>query len=259
MKIGVFQFSNSGEVHENLDSIFRGIKEAAIQNVRLLVFQECALCGYPPIEVESRDAIDFQAMAQAMETIQDAAQAHEMYIAVGLIRKEGAAYYNSTGVISPTGQIGYYDKRALWGWDVANFIPGENSGIFEIDGLPVAFRICFDVRFPETFRDCFMAGVPLCFVSFCDVENEPNPERYDRLKAHLVTRAVENIMTVVSVDSISQYQTAPTAMFNPNGYMFKEAPLNQETLLVHDFTLPEISFGMKGRIENSRRLTGMDR
>lgn len=259
VKIGVYPFSNAGIIQDNLGHILRGIADASAQNVRLIVFQECALCGYPPLEIESLDAIDFEAMDRAVTEIQSTAEKNQIYAAVGLIRKVGTTYYNSICLISPTGQIiGYYDKRAIWGWDVANFTPGENDGIFNIDGVIVAFRICFDVRFPELFRDCFTAGVQLCFVSFCDVENEPSPVRYDLIKSHLVSRAAENIMTVVSVNSISQYQTAPTAMFNQNGLMFLEAPLNQEMLLAHNFIPPKISFGMKGRIENSKRLIGRE-
>jgi predicted amidohydrolase len=53
MKIGVYQFKGSGDIKNNLNHILNGMEKAATEQVRLTVFQECALCGYPPLEVES--------------------------------------------------------------------------------------------------------------------------------------------------------------------------------------------------------------
>ena len=53
---------------------------------------------------------------------------------------------------------------------------------------------------------------------------QENIERYNLLKGHLQTRAVENVMTVIAVNSISQYQTAPTAFFDPSVMLFVRHP-----------------------------------
>ena len=73
----------------------------------------------------------------------------------------------------------------------------------------------------------------------------------DGIKSHLLTRAVEKVMTVVSINSISDFQTAPTAVFDVNGHVIREAPRNKEHLLVYDYLRPDIGFGEKGRIEDS--------
>ena len=44
-------------IENNLASVKRGIARAANENVRLLLTQECALCGYPPVETSSLHAI----------------------------------------------------------------------------------------------------------------------------------------------------------------------------------------------------------
>lgn len=93
--------------------------------------------------------------------------------------------------------------------------------------------------------------VDVCFVSFSDTSNHNDERRYNIIKSHLLTRAVENVMTVASVNSISRFQTAPTAIFNHNGSVIKEAERNKKELLVHDYIRPSISFGIKGRIENN--------
>ena len=255
MRVGVFQFSTNRDIYENHRKIIEAIKKAGTNQVRLLVFHECAACGYPPIETPSVTDIDFQVLDTQLREIKELARDYNMYIALGTIRKDNLEYYNCIQMITPTDEeFEAYDKRALWGWDLDHFKRGKALGIYDIDGIKVGFRICFEVRFPEYFRELFQANVNLCFVSFCDVSRQASPERYNIIKSHLVTRAVENVMTIISVDSISDYQTAPTAVFNQNGIVMDEAPLNKEYLMIYDYEVPKIGFGERGRIENSHHI-----
>ncbi len=252
MKIGVFQFSSGANIETNLEAIDRAINQAAAENVHLLVFHECAACGYPPVETPNINEIDYVVLDKLFNQVCQLAKENKMYIALGTIRQESEKRYNSIRVISPEGTlIGDYDKRAQWGWDLNHFEKGTSLGIYDIDGIKVGFRICFEVRFPEYFRELFIEKAELCFVSFSDVSEQNSPERYNIIKSHLITRAVENVMTVVSVNSISNFQTAPTAVFDINGSIAFEAPQNIEYLLVYDYQKPEIGYGAKGRIENS--------
>ena len=50
MRIGLYPFPSSGDMSANLAHIRTGTALAAEQSVELLVFHECALCGYPPLE-----------------------------------------------------------------------------------------------------------------------------------------------------------------------------------------------------------------
>ncbi|HML46767.1 MAG TPA: carbon-nitrogen hydrolase family protein [Clostridia bacterium] len=251
MRIGVFQFASGADIQANADSICKAIQNAAKSGVRLLVFHECAACGYPPVETPDIDRIDYEALDALYARICRLAKECDLYVAVGMIRQENAKRYNSIRVISPEGPLGDYDKRALWGWDLDQFERGASLGLFDIDGVKVGFRMCYEVRFPEYFRELFQAKAELCFVSFNDVSDPDSPERYQIIRSNLLTRAVENVMTVVSVNSISSHQTAPTAVFDIDGHVALEAPRNEETLLVYDYLRPEIGFSAQGRIENS--------
>lgn len=259
MRIGVYQMKTSDSISVNDANITGAVEAAARQKVRLLVFPECALCGYPPVETPSVDGIDMDAVDACLSGLTKLAKQYDMVIAVGTVRKEGRCY-NSVVVIGPDGILGAYDKRALWGWDSENFEAGTSDGIFDIDGVKTAFRICYEVRFPEFFREAFRAHAELCFVCFCDVCHEKLPARYELLKAHLATRACENIMTVISVNSVSQYQTAPTAVFSEEGIVQCEAPQDIEHLLVYDYEKPaEQGFGTKGRRIWAEKLGGLAR
>jgi omega-amidase len=259
MKVGVFQFRGSDSISDNHESIKRAISKASQNKVRLLVFQECATCGYPPVETPSIEKINFEVLNSYSQEIKQLAHKYNMYIALGTIRELNSKHYNSIQLIAPNGELlGNYDKRALWGWDLDNFKQGQTLGIYQIDDIKVGFRICFEVRFPEYFRELFKENVELCFVSFCDVSNEDSIERYDMIKAHLITRAVENVMTVISVNSTSHYQTAPTAVIDINGNIVSEAPRNQEYLIVYEYKAPVMGFAQKGRLRYSLELLEKD-
>lgn len=251
MRIGVYQFASTNSIDDNLAIIKKAVYLASVSEVKLLVFHECALCGYPPIESKIEE-ITKKDIENALYKISILAKEHRMFVAVGTVRFKNNNRFNSIVVFNDNGDvIGYYDKMALWGWDNSNFIRGTNPGVFEIDDTKVGFRICYDIRFPEPFRELYKQNVDICFVSFSDTSETSLPARYDIIKSHLITRAVENVMTVVSVNSIANFQTAPTAVFDCNGSIVKEAEVNAEALLVYDYTKPEISFGVKGRIVNS--------
>ena len=61
MRIGAYQYSVTGDLSENYASIKRGIKKKEKMGVRLLVFPECAVTGYPPYCIKSSSDIDFDA------------------------------------------------------------------------------------------------------------------------------------------------------------------------------------------------------
>lgn len=250
MRIAVFQFGSNENINNNFNAIKRAVIQAYENKVRLLVFHECAICGYPPIETDI-NKINFDLLNDCIKEIEQLAKKYDMYIAVGTIRRIESKNYNSIALINPHGEIvGNYDKRALLGWDSDNFVNGNSLGVYEIDNIKIGFRICYETRFPECFRELFKAKAELCFVCFADVSDNDLIGRYEVIKSALGTRAAENVMTVVSVNSISKYQTAPTAVFNINGVMIKEAPKNEEYLLVYDYDTPEIIYEARSTIQN---------
>jgi predicted amidohydrolase len=260
LKIGAFQFAACECIESNLTAIRRGIERAGDEKVRLLLTQECALCGYPPIEVPSINAIDKGCQFEAYQEISKLANKHKMYIALGMVTFHETKPYNSIWLMHPDGKdLRPYHKRALWGWDKDNFQPGNETGIYNIDGIKVGVRICYEIRFPEYFRELFVKQVDLALVSFADVGQEEQKGRINTIQSHLVSRATENVMYVLSANSTSQHQGAPTCLIDPDGNLIRVAPLNEEYLLTAEIERTEPGFGRQGRIEYSRALTALYR
>src|SRR5512147_1063157 len=95
LKVGAFQFAACERIESNLAAIKRGIQRAANENVRLLLTQECALCGYPPVEVPAVAAIDKNCQLEAYQELSKLASVHKMYIALGMVTFDKTHIYNS--------------------------------------------------------------------------------------------------------------------------------------------------------------------
>ena len=253
MKLGLYPFPSCGDIPENLTHIARGAALAKEQDVDLLAFHECALCGYPPLETDIQ-RITPKAVAAGLDRVSALAREYAMHIAVGTVRFDGEKRFNSVMVYAPDGSLmGCYDKQGLWGWDCDHFAPGTQSGLFEIRSLKVGFRICFDVRFPEPFRQLYRFGADLCVVCFSDAAKTPDADRYGLISAHLRTRAVENVMPVAAVNTLTGYQTAPCCVIDRDGKILAETAAGTQQLLVWTFDPSTESFGAKGRRVNSDR------
>lgn len=247
MKIGAYQFAVTSDMKHNMEIIEKAVRRASEEKVKLLVFPECALTGYPPHDIENPSEIDFEQLAVFYEQIQTMAINYDIYIIVGTIIRENKKYFNSAITFSPDCENIVYHKRALWGWDKENFCVGNKSGIFEIDGIKIGVRICFEVRFPEFFRELYKEGTDLNIILFYDVSNKEDFERYELIKSHIRTRAVENVCYTLTANTIRPYQTAPTALFDRSGYVLKELEPNTEEMLIYDLNDTQLDFGEQGR------------
>ena len=155
MKVGAYQFAVTNDIKHNLKIVKKAIIESARTGIKFLAFPECALTGYPPRDIENSAAVDFDELAFVYEQLQKLADENEISIMVGTIVREDEKYYNSAIFFAPYKEKRYYHKKALWGWDKDNFSAGNRNGIFEIDGWKIGVRICFEVRFPEIFRELY--------------------------------------------------------------------------------------------------------
>ena len=251
MRIGAYQYSVTGDLLENYASIKRGIEEAEKMGVRLLVFPECAVTGYPPYCIKSSSDIDFDAADHILEMIQKLSEKHQIYLVVGTIIQDGSSYYNSAVVFQPDGQRRIYSKRALWGWDRENFSEGHDLGVVEIDSLKVGIRICFEVRFPEYFRELYQQKTDLNLILFYDISDTANADRFSMIRGHIQTRAVENVCPILTCNSCSPFQTAPTVLFDRSGRALAELENGKEGLLFGELEPGPLSFGEQGRKEIS--------
>ena len=256
MKVGAYQFRVTGDAEMNFARMKEGIKKAAGEGVRLLVFPECAVTGYPPRCISSPFAVDFDAVDRIHEELRKLAEKHKMYLVAGTILRDESRFYNSAVVFRPDGRRETYSKRALWGWDRDNFSEGHDSGVIEAESLRIGIRICYEVRFPEYFRELYRQRTDLNVILFYDVSSREYPDRLDLIRGSVRTRAVENVCPVLTCNTCSGFQTAPTAYIDRSGKILAEMAPGKEDLLVCDFEQQPLDFGEQGRKKISDSLVG---
>lgn len=131
----------------------------------------------------------------------------------------------------------------------------RDKRVYRLEGV----RICYEVRFPKFFRELYKKSTDLNVILFYDVADFDNKDRYDVIKGHIITRAVENVTHTLSIDTIYPYQTAPTALYDKSGYPLVELERNTEGLLVYNLEIEPADFGEQGRIKISDWLTNKGR
>ena len=251
MRIGAYQFRVTGNIDENRKIILKAISEAVSQKLDLLVFPECALTGYPPYDIPNSAAVDFHCVMTCLEELQIVASEKKLCIVLGTILKEQEKIYNSAVVFVPNREPFVYSKRALWGYDKNNFSSGHSGGVFRFSDRKIGVRICFEVRFPEYFRELYREDTDLDIILFYDISKQEDLQRYELIRSHIRTRAVENVCAVLTVNTSAAFQTAPTALFGRSGQVLLELERNKEGLLLYDLEYPPLDFGEQGRKEIS--------
>ena len=157
MKIGACQFKVTSDIRKNRETIEKAVREAKSRGIELLVFPECALTGYPSRDMASSKDVGRALVKDACKAFSKLSDDTDVAFIVGLIEEENGKTYNRASCFLPGKERINYDKRALWGWDRDNFTAGEKDGIFEYKGFKIGIRICFEVRFPEYFRELYQA------------------------------------------------------------------------------------------------------
>ncbi|RKM62866.1 carbon-nitrogen hydrolase family protein [Butyrivibrio sp. XB500-5] len=256
MRLAAYQFAVTGNISQNMNIIRSAVSQAASAHADLIAFPECALSGYPPRDIGKSSDVDIEAINKAILELQEISERYKIRILIGSVAYD-EAYYNRAYLLAPSEPICRYGKRALYGWDEENFSAGSEQGIFEIGEYKIGVRICYEIRFPEYFRELYKSRTDLNIVLFNDVSDNDDAKRYDVIKSHLITRAVENVTPFLSVNAISPYQTAPTCFVDASGTVIEEHERNAPGLLIYDFRKKDLNFGEIGRKRYSDKLLGI--
>jgi len=251
MRIAAVQLAVTGDIPANLREMEAHIRRMHEKGSELIVFPECCLTGYPPHTLKAVSDVSAGAVTEAIGSLQRLVDTLNVAILFGSIVPQKGKYSNSAVLLRPRGEKKAYSKRTLWGWDRDNFIPGCESGVFDLGGLRIGVRICYEIRFPELFRELYRGKTDINIVLFYDVSEREDKERYEIITSHLRTRAAENVTPVVSVNTAALFQTAPTAVFGKSGELFHACDPGRPGFLLFDFEKTENTFSEQGRTEMS--------
>jgi predicted amidohydrolase len=227
LRVGLVQLSPTRDVRSNVKNVLDAIAAAARQGAELIVVPENALCIGSNTEMRAAAvALD----GPEISAIREAARMADAVVVVGGFKQksERPLLQNTALVVRADGSIqGVYDKVHLFNAVVngqsfnASDVEsaGEQLVIADIKGFKVGLSICFDIRFPEMFRQLAESGaevilIPAAFTRFT------GQAHWDVL---VRARAIENEAYVVASATIAS-EDAVQAGFETYGHAMIVGP-----------------------------------
>ncbi len=164
-KIAVIQLRSSGDWEKDLDRAAERVVIAAQAEVNVAVFGELFGWQWFADEMNKNNFNMAQTLdGPMMQKWADIAGDHQIAVAAPMFLHEGQGLYsNAVVLIDAQGKIKSVSRSVhipqIPGWEGKfYFTPGHDYPVVEIDGMPVAFLICWDTFFPEAFRAVALAG-----------------------------------------------------------------------------------------------------
>lgn len=215
-----------------VEALTRNIRKEADDPVKgLIVLSEMFATGYLPLHPE-KAAEDFSA-ANAGETAQFL---HRLAQQTGCtVMGSGIAgcpnkLTNHTSVYTADSdrEFAHYDKQKPFFMEQGKFTGGTGISLFKIKEWQIAPTVCFDLRFPEIYRDAVKKGAHLF-----TVQAAWPSKRVLHWNTLLKARAIENQAFVAGVNCISSDRnyTGNSQIINPFGEIVAEACENEECVI----------------------------
>lgn len=166
IKAAVVQFQHqAGNKKYNLLIMEKFIEQAAVEDVKILVFPEMCITGY--WHVPKLSVTDVGALAEAVETgpsialIRALAMKHQMLIGAGLIeRGADSRLYNAYVACMPDGSL--HTHRKLHAFEHPAISSGESFTVFDTPwGVKVGILICWDNNLVENVRATALLGADI--------------------------------------------------------------------------------------------------
>ncbi|MBO4248341.1 carbon-nitrogen family hydrolase [Halomicrobium sp. IBSBa] len=216
MKIALAQHRvEAGTVEGNVERATAMIERAADRGAALVALPELFATGYFAFDAYARTAesltgptltrlretaIDHDVALLAGSIVEDLAASHE----AGIETPATAGYANTSVLFDSDGQRrSVYRKHHLFGYGSAEqdlLEPGERLQTADVGGFTVGVTTCYDLRFPELYRELADRGVTLVLV--------PSAWPYPRVEHWSVlpkARAVENLTYVAAVNGVGTF------------------------------------------------------
>lgn len=196
MKIALAQFSvERGSVDANLKAINAFIKDAAVAGASVLFLPEMCTTGFD--WAKNRELLD--SAADSIRTLQAAAQAVGVAVCGSFLEKtESGSAANTLYYIEKDGSIAAkYRKVHLFTLfrEDAHVEAGNEILVADTQCGKIGCSVCYDLRFPELFRQCALQGAELQFLPAAF----PHP-RLAHWQTLIRARAIENQSFFVAVN-----------------------------------------------------------
>lgn len=168
--------------------------------------------------------------------------------------------HNCLYLIGPKGDlVSRYDKRFCMDREMPHYTPGNRAVSFTVNNVRCSLLVCFDLRFPELYRELKKDGVECVFQSFYNARQEGPSVHKEIMRQTMQARAATNYFWVSMANSSARYSPYPSCFIRPDGKIVKQLKMNSPGMMVntvdtgkefYDPMLEYRSAAMAGRLTN---------
>ncbi|MBI5879322.1 MAG: carbon-nitrogen hydrolase family protein [Chloroflexi bacterium] len=237
MKVAAVQMLADESVERNLNAADALIDEAAAKGAQVVALPET----WPCISADNATVV---ANAQSLDgpivqRLEAAARRNHIYLHGGSINERipnSDKTYNTTVLLGPDGErIATYRKIHLYDVDLgagqkyeesATVAAGSDTVVTEIGPLTVGLAICYDLRFPELFRDLAVKGAEAVFLPAAFNSNTGR----DHWEVLIRARAIENQNYMITAGNFGPIARTTKSLYgrsmivDPWGTVLAQAP-----------------------------------
>lgn len=240
MRVSLIQMESTGTREENEEKAFRLMNEAIKENTDVICLSEYFLYW-------GKDFDSGKVTLDDIEKYKNYAKENNVNIILGSVALKSNIkdkITNTCFVIDRFGNIVLrYDKKYMYTVNRNNIkfdeiddtIPGNSLGICEIDNVKVGIGICFDLRFPEYFRELTKNGVKVIFLPSHFKENT------GRIAWNILTRAraIENQVYFLACNQTGEGLCGRTQAISYDGEVIKSLD-KEEGILTIDIDIEKL-------------------
>ncbi|HET7324754.1 MAG TPA: carbon-nitrogen family hydrolase [Halococcus sp.] len=236
----------AGETEHNTERALDAIADAAGRGADLVCLPEIFNLGYFAFDAYERGAESLS--GPTLSRVADAAREYGVGVLAGSIVEDLAAssedgfetpeengLANTSAFFDRTGERrAVYRKHHLFGYESAEaelLVPGESLGLASFEGFETGITTCYDLRFPELYRELAEIGATLILVPSA----WPYP-RVDHWQLLTRTRAIENQLFVAACNGSGVFCDTTlcgrSAVYDPWGEILAETGDEPTTVIV---------------------------
>lgn len=244
LKIATCQFAVGRDIRRNSRQICEFLRRAKKAKADIVHFSECALSGYVGTDFPSFAGFDWDMLREETEKIIALAGRLGIWVVLGSTHQltpdrnirgqaEPNKPHNSLYLISPNGKIvDRYDKRFCTKADLRRLTPGDRFVYFMINKVKCSLLICFDLRFPEIYRELYKQEVNCIFQSFYNARQKGPSVHTHIMRQTMQCRAAENHFWVSMANSSGYYSPYPSCFIQPDGRIAAQLKANRPGMMV---------------------------
>ncbi|MBR2094784.1 MAG: nitrilase [Fibrobacter sp.] len=255
--------SSKGSKAENLARAKGLILDANPSEGNLILLPEMFATGYIPVSLDAA-AEDFSSRdsGETANMLSEVASATNCTVMGAGIKKAGNKFLNHVSVYTPSTpkESFAYDKMNLFFPEKETFKAGEKINLFNIKEIPdgstgsptlvgndnitepanwkIASFICYDLRFPELFREATKQGANLI-----TVQAAWPAKRRAHWETLIKARAIENQVYIAAVNAVSTHPdtrhpfAGTSLIISPNGDVIAQGSAQSEEVITAELDL----------------------